>query len=239
MFDVSFLNSQQIFLIQKDQHLESKITTYYDYDIRSEKKRAYINYLKGFMMNKKTKPSVQIWCEGKTEEDYFNSLFKHLNYDNIKIDVKNLKNSNSYKSILYKIKKAPYVDKLIIVMDLDRAKNDTVELKSLEKLIKHIKKSKDEHLFLTLDDFEDWLRFHFADNSKTNFYKKLGYSDNRNFKSSTNDLYSQILNKGGCAENAEKYFYNEQCTIDKNSLNNQAQSNLHYFRKLLEQYNGA
>ncbi|EDP6134921.1 RloB domain-containing protein, partial [Campylobacter jejuni] len=27
-------------------------------------------------MNKKTKPSIQIWCEGKTEEDYFNSLFK-------------------------------------------------------------------------------------------------------------------------------------------------------------------
>ncbi|MCR6571289.1 AAA family ATPase [Campylobacter insulaenigrae] len=47
LFDVSFLNSQQIFLIQKDQHLESKIRTYYDYDIRSEKKKAYIDYLKG------------------------------------------------------------------------------------------------------------------------------------------------------------------------------------------------
>ncbi|MCR6574570.1 RloB family protein [Campylobacter insulaenigrae] len=154
---------------------------------------------------------MQIWCEGKTEEDYFNSLFKHLNYNNIKIDVKNLKNNNSYKNILYKIEKAPYVDKLIIVMDLDRAKHDTNELKILEKLIKHIKKSKDKHLFLTLDDFEDWLRFHFVDNSKnskTNFYRNLGYSDNKNFKSSTNDLYSQILNKGGCIENAEKYFCN-------------------------------
>ncbi|MCR6577749.1 hypothetical protein CINS5971_07815 [Campylobacter insulaenigrae] len=96
-------------------------------------------------------------------------------------------------------------------MDLDRAKHDTNELKILEKLIKHIKKSKDIHLFLTLDDFEDWLRFHFVDNSKnskTNFYRNLGYSDNKNFKSSTNDLYSQILNKGGCIENAEKYFCN-------------------------------
>nr|WP_308400849.1 AAA family ATPase [Campylobacter insulaenigrae] len=45
LFDVSFLNSQQIFLIQKDQHLKSKIRTYYDYDIRSEKKKAYIDYL--------------------------------------------------------------------------------------------------------------------------------------------------------------------------------------------------
>ncbi|EAL3890231.1 RloB domain-containing protein [Campylobacter lari] len=198
-------------------------------------------------MNKKTKPSIQIWYEGKTEEDYFNSLFKYLNYDNVKIDVKNLKNNNSYKNILYKIEKAPYIDKLIIVMDLDRAKSDTNELKILEKLIKHIKKSKDIHLFLTLDDFEDWLRFHFVDNSKnnkTNFYKKLGYSDSKNFKSSTNDLYSQILNKGGCIENAEKYFYNiavfcnDQREIDKNSLNNLTQSNLYYFRKLLEQYNG-
>ena len=47
LFDVSFLNSQQIFLIQKDDKLESKIRAYYDYDIRSEKKRAYIDYLKG------------------------------------------------------------------------------------------------------------------------------------------------------------------------------------------------
>ncbi|TKX28037.1 AAA family ATPase [Campylobacter estrildidarum] len=47
LFDVSFLNSQQIFLIQKDRHLESKIRTYYEYDIRSEKKKAYIDYLKG------------------------------------------------------------------------------------------------------------------------------------------------------------------------------------------------
>lgn len=46
-----------------------------------------------------------------------------------------------YKNILYKIEKAPYIDKLIIVMDLDRAKHDTSELKILEKLIKHIKKS--------------------------------------------------------------------------------------------------
>ncbi|WP_186305078.1 hypothetical protein, partial [Campylobacter coli] len=81
--------------------------------------------------------------------------------------------------------------------------------------------------------------------SKTIFYKKLGYSDSKNFKSSTNDLYSQILNKGGHIENAEKYFcnikvfFNEQCEIDKNSLNNLTQSNLYYFRKLLEQYNGA
>lgn len=47
LFDVSFLNSQQIFLVEKDDKLQTIIHTYYDYDIRSEKKRAYIDYLKG------------------------------------------------------------------------------------------------------------------------------------------------------------------------------------------------
>ncbi|MBX7491269.1 AAA family ATPase [Helicobacter turcicus] len=48
LFDVSFLNSQQIFLIQKNENLETIIKNYYEYDIRSEKKRAYIDYLKGY-----------------------------------------------------------------------------------------------------------------------------------------------------------------------------------------------
>ena len=47
LFDVTFLNSQQIFLVEKNEDLESRVKTYYEYDIRSEKKRAYIDYLKG------------------------------------------------------------------------------------------------------------------------------------------------------------------------------------------------
>lgn len=47
LFDVTFLNSQQIFLVEKNEDLESRIKTYYEYDIRSEKKRAYVDYLKG------------------------------------------------------------------------------------------------------------------------------------------------------------------------------------------------
>ncbi|RDU61498.1 ATP/GTP-binding protein [Helicobacter sp. MIT 14-3879] len=48
LFDVSFLNSQQIFLIQKNEKLETIIKSYYEYDIRSEKKKSYIDYLKGY-----------------------------------------------------------------------------------------------------------------------------------------------------------------------------------------------
>lgn len=47
LFDVSFLNSQQIFLVQKDAELCTQIKTYYEYDIRSEKKQAYLSYLRG------------------------------------------------------------------------------------------------------------------------------------------------------------------------------------------------
>lgn len=47
LFDVSFLNSQQIFLVQKNDNLDTTIRSYYDYDIKSENKRAYIDYLKG------------------------------------------------------------------------------------------------------------------------------------------------------------------------------------------------
>lgn len=47
LFDVSFLNSQQIFLVQKDRELCTRIRSYYEFDIRSEKKQAYLSYLRG------------------------------------------------------------------------------------------------------------------------------------------------------------------------------------------------
>ncbi|WP_279586256.1 hypothetical protein [Campylobacter sp. US33a] len=42
-------------------------------------------------MNKKQSPVYRFGAKVKTEEDYFNSLFKYLNYDNVKIDVKKFK----------------------------------------------------------------------------------------------------------------------------------------------------
>ncbi|PZT47339.1 hypothetical protein B6S12_09540 [Helicobacter valdiviensis] len=196
--------------------------------------------------NKKIKPNIQIWCEGKTEEEYFKSLLREIRYENIHISIKNLKNKNSYKNIFIDIKREPYPDKLIIVIDLDRAKNDNNELKYLKNLISEIKKSKGNiKIFLTLDNFEDWLRFHFKDNSKNSkesFYKKLGYSDAKSFKASTKDLYYQILDKGGNIKNAENYFQNIECfynneyIINENSLHF-VQSNLYLFRAFIEKIN--
>ena len=47
LFDVSFLNSQQIFLVQKDDNLCTFVKSYYEYDVRSDKKQVYIDYLNG------------------------------------------------------------------------------------------------------------------------------------------------------------------------------------------------
>lgn len=47
LFDVAFLNSQQIFMISKDIDLCTQIRSFYEFDIRSEKKNAYLDYLKG------------------------------------------------------------------------------------------------------------------------------------------------------------------------------------------------
>ena len=48
LFDVSFLNSQQIFLVQKNDNLDTTIRGYYDYDIKSNNKKSYVDYLKGY-----------------------------------------------------------------------------------------------------------------------------------------------------------------------------------------------
>ena len=46
LFDITFLHSQQIFLVEKNRELYTTIKTYYDYDIKSNRKYAYVDYLK-------------------------------------------------------------------------------------------------------------------------------------------------------------------------------------------------
>ncbi|PAF53821.1 hypothetical protein BKH42_03575 [Helicobacter sp. 13S00482-2] len=48
LFDISFLNSQQIFITSKDIDFCTQIKSFYEFDVRSEKKNAYLDYLKGF-----------------------------------------------------------------------------------------------------------------------------------------------------------------------------------------------
>ncbi|MCR2098740.1 RloB family protein [Campylobacter upsaliensis] len=121
------------------------------------------------MTNKPNNVSLEIWCEGESENHYFVGLieeFKNSYGKDIKIRIKTL-SKKSYKNVRILLEKENYVDKVMIVIDLDRANNDGEELQNLKKLISVIKKDeKNKFLFLTYYDFEDWLRFHFTDKTK-------------------------------------------------------------------------
>lgn len=186
--------------------------------------------------NKAHKIKVQLWCEGKTEISYFKSLLPALNLNSlIKLEYKDLKGGN-YKSIKIDLERAQYFDKIFIIVDLDRADKEE-EFKNLQDLIKVIgKKLKNIFLFLTYKNFEDWIRFHFADKpTKEQLYKKFKVNE-RDFKNIEN-LYEKICSKGGNIQNAEKHFktrslfYNEGKTDECNL--GQIQSNLHSFQQIL------
>lgn len=201
--------------------------------------------------NKLQKISVKIWCEGNTEEDYFKSLLCATQFKNIKLKYKNLKNGN-YKSVKTLLDREKYYDKILIVIDLDRANNNREqELQNLKNLIQTIEKIKNFLLFLTYKNFEDWLRFHFVDSvkdSRESFYKKLGRTDESDFKANTKGLFNQITQHGGNIENAEKYFgarikdlfYDniKKQIVDKNNID-KIQSNLYCFRELLNTIDGS
>ncbi|WP_179854165.1 RloB domain-containing protein, partial [Helicobacter pullorum] len=129
-------------------------------------------------------------------------------------------------------------DKIFIVIDLDRANNNEIEIQELKKLISIIKKLKGQaFLFLSYKNFEVWLMYHFKDNSRNNeanFLKTMGFESSKDFKANSSNLYNQIVSKGGSIENAENYFRkrdlfcNRDCSINKNNINH-IQSNLYYF----------
>lgn len=188
--------------------------------------------------NKAHKITVQLWCEGKTEISYFESLLAHLKSKKSPINLKyeNLEGGN-YKSIKIALEKEKYFDKIFIIVDLDRADKEE-EFKNLQDLIKVIRKRLNNiFLFLTYKNFEDWIRFHFADKpNKKQLYEKFNVKNEKNFKKIKN-LYKEIYSKGGNIQNAEEFFktrslfYNEGKT-DKDNLG-KIQSNLYSFRQIL------
>ena len=195
-------------------------------------------------MSKKPKIKISIWCEGKTELNYFDSIKSIIAKENINIECEELKNK-SYKNIWIKLSREKSLyDKIFIAVDLDRANNDEVELENLQRLISDVKKSKGQtFLFLSNENFEVWLMYHFEDNSrnnKANFLKTMGFESSKDFKANSSNLYNQIVSKGGSIENAENYFRrrdlfcNRDCSINKNNINH-IQSNLYYFRDLIEE----
>lgn len=192
--------------------------------------------------NKKVKRKIKLWCEGKTEIEYFKSLLKSA-FDekiNITFEFQDLKGS-SYGKVLNRLKKEAYSDFTFVVLDLDRA-SDLKEQKYLDDLVAYFKKDKLAFLFFTYKNFEDWIRFHFKDSSKNNIHNictLLGYKDVGDLKSNASKIYEKILHNNGSYENAKKYFKNLELycgrdfKINKDCIN-KIHSNLHYILEIIE-----
>ena len=195
--------------------------------------------------NKSGRLVVELWCEGNVEEEYFKGLTGELELGHVRFDIKNLGGGN-YGSIWRKLKN-PYLDKVMIVVDLDRAKCDKVEAENLDKLISYVKKNKgNRFLFLTCENFEDWLRYHFIDGaqkSRERMYEKFGVRGEQDFKRDCENIYERVKQKGGDIAYAESYFGNlrerqgvfcdEDCGIIKKANIGNLQSTLCKFREVV------
>lgn len=161
--------------------------------------------------NKSGRLVVELWCEGKVEEEYFKGLIGELELDHVGFKIKNLRGGN-YGSIWRRLERDPYLDKVMIVVDLDRAKSDKMEAENLDKLISYVKKNKgSQFLFLTCENFEDWLRYHFVDGtqkSRERMYEKIGVQGAQDFKRDCENIYERVKQKGGDIAHAESYFGN-------------------------------
>lgn len=175
-------------------------------------------------MNKQTKTIVNFWCEGDMEENYLKGLLQEFQDRNVKFEYINLQGGN-YKTIRIKLERTRYTPNIFIILDLDRA-NSTQEKKYLEELIKTARKSKGK-IFLTYNNFEDWLRFHFRGRPlKEHFYRKFNVSSASEFKSQSENIYQKICRKGGDIAIAEEYFRRINPYCDKNFIIHSEQINI-------------
>lgn len=197
------------------------------------------------MMNKPCNVQIELLCEGKTEEHYFNGLIEELRSETgtkAKIRIRSLE-KRAYKNVSVLLEREPYNSKVMVILDLDRACNNKQELKHLKKLISIIKDDrKNKFLFLTFSDFEDWLRHHFNDsakNSKDNLYRKFDKVSSSEFKSDIKDIYKRVKQKQGDIKNAECYFEGQPLFCNKDLQINESnvckiQSNLYAFREVFK-----
>lgn len=212
------------------------------------------------MSNKPKNTRIVILCEGKTECMYFKGFQKtqreKLKENNISLEIREAKN-NSYSGINNYIQKEFIDSYIFIIIDLDKANKNSRELKNLKELIHSInkinskskqpKEKKHYHIFLSYENFEDWLKAHFSPcpNIK-NFLSKFNAKSIQDFKSNVKeDLYMKCEK----IENAEEYFKNREnnlfCRMEDSNKNKfeideknvgKEQSNLYCFRDLIENF---
>lgn len=157
--------------------------------------------------NLNTSVKIMVLTEGQTEKNYLKELKNKLLDSSFKLEIENICNGN-YASFLDKIAEYRGMETpILIVVDLDRAANNNVELKYLEKLIdKLIKINKQNNIFLTYPNFETFLSAHF-DPFCNNLKDRLGFRNSDEIKSRP-DILTKIEQHGGDFENTNKHFNN-------------------------------
>lgn len=177
--------------------------------------------------NLNTSVKIMVLTEGQTEKNYLKELKNKLLDSSFKLEIENICNGN-YASFLDKIAEYRGMETpILIVVDLDRAEQDKVELSYLEELIdKLVKINKQNNIFLTYPNFETFLSAHF-DPFCNKLKNRLGFRNSDEIKSRT-DILAKIEQYGGDFENTKKHFNNNNlfcykkdfsaALIDKNNI---------------------
>ena len=157
--------------------------------------------------NLNTSVKIMVLTEGQTEKNYLKELKNKLLDSSFKLEIENIYNGN-YASFLDKIAEYRGMETpILIVVDLDRAEQDKVELSYLEELIdKLVKINKQNNIFLTYPNFETFLSAHF-DPFCNKLKNRLGFRNSDEIKSRT-DILTKIEQHGGDFENTKKHFNN-------------------------------
>lgn len=189
--------------------------------------------------------TIKFIVEGETEKQYFKEMFKDKNINiNSEIELsRGTRGGGGYKDFIKNIEKNRNVnDVVIVITDLDKATDKTkpTEKDNLNSLIKLLEKENmKNNIFLTLDDFETWIKSMFKNEPK-NLSEFLGFGDNH--KGKTN-VYNSVIKKDGSFEIASKKFANENLYYTKKEFKKGKieidnlflqQSNLTYFLEYIQ-----
>lgn len=197
------------------------------------------------MSRRKTKPcsnlstsiKIIVLAEGQTEKNYLKELKNKLLDSSFRLDIEDMHNGN-YASFLSKLTELRGTETpILIVVDLDRAADDKVELSYLEELIdKLVKTNKQNNIFLTYRKFETFLSAHF-DPFCNNLKDRLGFRNSDEIKSRP-DILTKIEQHGGDFENTKKHFNNSNlfcykkdysaALIDKNNIRTRQSSFINF-----------
>lgn len=149
-------------------------------------------------MTKKPKIKITILTEGKIEKSYLQKFKNEHLGDEFVFKFENLKSGN-YSEFSTKLEEYRGTENIIfVVVDLDRAVNNTVELENLKQMCQKIKYINEKcNIFLTYENFETFLSAHFDKCSDICQYLNIDKKDIKNDE----NIYEKIIRNKGKYEN--------------------------------------